>query len=110
SVLTADPSTCSALALRNWISGNLTPAATCPRSKPYVAPLAAFPGAHATRHDAASTKTLVTQTLREAEAVWLATSGLSGSKARLPGLRGGTWSRHATASRSAVTASHLASP
>jgi pimeloyl-ACP methyl ester carboxylesterase len=72
SVVTADPSFCAGFAVRDWIASQTVPAATCPRPKFLVAPLAAYPPASTPRHlGAKATFVLAAKTLREAEAAWL---------------------------------------
>ncbi len=72
SVVTADPSGCALLAVRNWILNATVPASTCARPKFIVAPLAPYPAATTPRHlGPAATYAIVSKTLREAEAGWL---------------------------------------
>jgi pimeloyl-ACP methyl ester carboxylesterase len=72
SVTTADPSFCADFAVRDWIASGTVPAATCPRPKFLVAPLAADPPASTPRHlSAKASFALAAKTLREAEAAWL---------------------------------------
>jgi pimeloyl-ACP methyl ester carboxylesterase len=97
SVLTMDTSLCSQIILRAWIERGSAPSRVCRREQPYVAPLAAFPHAPAKRLSPTQTRSVAAKTLREAEAAWLATAGLSGRKARLAGIHGGTLSGTGTA-------------
>jgi hypothetical protein len=97
SVLTMDTSLCSQIILRAWIESGSAPSRVCRREQPYVAPLAAFPHAPAKRLSPTQTRSVAAKTLREAEAAWLATAGLSGRKARLAGIHGGTLSGTGTA-------------
>ena len=89
SVLGADPSGCSQLAVRNWILTGAVPPAACPRPKPIVTVVPAYPAAAVKVETVAQTLQVVAKTLREAQAVWLMTDGLSGSSAAVPGLAGG---------------------
>jgi pimeloyl-ACP methyl ester carboxylesterase len=88
-VLSMDPSGCAQLILHGWIKDGRLPPAACNRVKPYIAPLAAFPSPSAKRLTAAQTRTVATKTLHDAEAAWLATAGLSGTKTTITGLYGG---------------------
>jgi pimeloyl-ACP methyl ester carboxylesterase len=93
STVTADPSGCALNAVRTWMLGGSVPA-TCPGQKPLTLPVSALPapGAAHPRHPASprATYTIATETLQDAEALWLMTSGLSGVSTRLPGLYGGS--------------------
>jgi pimeloyl-ACP methyl ester carboxylesterase len=83
SALLEDPSGCALNAVRTWILGG-TPPSSCPRKPAFVAPLAAFPAAKVTGKDGpATTYSIATKTVREAEAAWyLATNnGSTGSVA-----------------------------
>ena len=76
SVVTADPSGCALLAVRNWILNATVPASTCARPKFIVAPLASYPPATTPRHlGPAATYAIASKTLREAEASWLLVDG-----------------------------------
>ncbi len=92
STVTADFSLCAARAVRTWITGGATPSA-CPRSKPLVldVPGLPAPGQAKPKHPASPAKTyqLVGKTIREVQAAWLMTIGLSGSAAPVPGVFGG---------------------
>ena len=89
SVLSSDTSLCSQLALRDWLRTDQAPAVSCPRAKPLVAPLAAFPGPSRTRLDPGETRAAAAKTVQEAEAAWLASAGASGDRASLRGIYGG---------------------
>jgi hypothetical protein len=72
------------------------PAGTCARPKPLVTDVPALPVLPARPgHPASPARTLaiVKATLKEAEAAWLMTTGLTGSKTPVPGIYGGllTW-------------------
>jgi pimeloyl-ACP methyl ester carboxylesterase len=92
STVTADFSLCAARSVRAWITGGAVPSA-CPRSKPLVldVPGLPAPGQTKPKHPASPAKTyqLVGKTVREVEAAWLMTIGLSGSTAPVPGVFGG---------------------
>jgi pimeloyl-ACP methyl ester carboxylesterase len=91
STLTADFSGCAVAAVHTWMTGGVPPT-ECPRSQPLVAPVPALPGLAATPHRAvspAATLAIVTASLKEAEAAWLMTDGLSGSNTAVPGVYGG---------------------
>jgi pimeloyl-ACP methyl ester carboxylesterase len=91
STLTADYSGCAVAAVRTWMSDGVPPTA-CPRPRPLVAPVPALPVLPVrSRHALSPARTLavVTATLKEAEAAWLMTDGLSGSNAPLSGIYGG---------------------
>lgn len=92
SVVTADPSGCADLAVRSWMQGGVVPA-SCPRTKPLVAPVPALPApgpVHPKQPAGAlQTYSIASKTIREVEAVWLMTAGLSGSSAPISGLYGG---------------------
>ncbi len=93
STVTADPSGCAANAVRTWMLGGVPPAA-CPRQAPLVLPVTALPPAgSAPSKRAASprvTFTTARETIQEAQALWLMTSGLAGDTEVLPGIFGGT--------------------
>jgi pimeloyl-ACP methyl ester carboxylesterase len=92
STVTADFSACAARAVHTWMTGGVVPA-SCPRSKPLVVDVPALPApgpakpAHA--ESAKQTLNVVSKSLREAEAAWLMTVGLSGTSDRIPGVFGG---------------------
>jgi pimeloyl-ACP methyl ester carboxylesterase len=92
STVTADFSLCAARAVRSWITAGTVPA-TCPRAKPLVldVPGLPAPGQAKPAHRASPAKTyqIVTKTIREVQAAWLMTIGLSGSAAPVPGIFGG---------------------
>ncbi len=84
SVLSADPSYCAALAVREWML-NKNFSTTCPRAKSLIAPVAGLTGfTKAAKLTPKQTLDAVRLTLGEAEATLL----LTGSVA--PGLAGGT--------------------
>jgi hypothetical protein len=91
STLTADYSGCAEQAVHTWMTGGV-PASTCARPKPLVTDVPALPVLPTKpRHPATPSRTLaiVTATLKEAEAAWLMTIGLSGSKTPVPGIYAG---------------------
>ena len=93
SVVTADPSACAAFAVRDWILGKPVPA-ECPRPKPYLDPVPAFPpvrsDAQKTLQTAPQTLVTASKTLREAQGIWLMTLGGAGrSSGSVAGLYGG---------------------
>jgi hypothetical protein len=92
STVNADFSACAARAVRSWMTGGAVPA-SCARPKALVVPVPALPapGAAHPAHPAGPAKTLaiVTKTVREAEATWLMTAGLTGSAEPIPGVYGG---------------------
>jgi pimeloyl-ACP methyl ester carboxylesterase len=89
SVLTTDPSGCAAVAVIEWLSGS-TPQARCPRAKPYIATVPAYP-THLPAHlDARQTLAVAERTLQDAEAIWFLAAGSGGMSATEPGLDGGT--------------------
>ncbi len=87
SVLGADPSFCAARAVRQWILG--APFSDqCARPRPMVEPIGAYPAATGTKAvGAVATLEIATKTVRDAQALWLTTSGGPG-EARA-GLYGG---------------------
>jgi hypothetical protein len=89
SVLSMDTSLCSQLDLRDWIEAGATPRQTCPRTKPFVQPVPAFRSPSAARLTPPQTRAAVTATLRDAEAIWLSTAGLSGTSASVTGIYSG---------------------
>ena len=91
STLTADYSGCAELAVHTWMTGGV-PAATCARPKPLVADVPALPALPAKPHrpvSATRTLAIVSATLKEAEAAWLMTIGLTGSTTPVGGIYGG---------------------
>ena len=92
STVTADPSGCAVNEVRTWMLGGSIPA-SCPATKPLVMPIATMPApgsAHPARPlSAAATYPLAAQTIHDAEAMWLLTSGESGTPAKVAGLYGG---------------------
>jgi pimeloyl-ACP methyl ester carboxylesterase len=91
STLTADFSGCAVAAVHTWMTGGVPPS-ECPRSQPLVAPVPALPvlPARPRRVSPAATLAIVTATLKEAEAAWLMTDGLTGTSTAVPGIYGGT--------------------
>jgi pimeloyl-ACP methyl ester carboxylesterase len=92
STVTADFTGCAARAVRSWMTGGVVPSA-CTRSKPLVldVPGLPAPGRAKPAHPAGPAKTFetVNKTVREVQAAWLMTAGLSGSGAAVPGVFGG---------------------
>jgi pimeloyl-ACP methyl ester carboxylesterase len=91
STLTADYSGCAEVAVHTWMTGG-TPSSTCARPKPLVTDVPALPVLPARpRHPVSPARTLavVAATLKEAEAAWLMTVGLTGSAKPVPGIYGG---------------------
>jgi hypothetical protein len=91
STVTADYSGCAAKAVHTWMAGGAPPS-DCPRSKPLVAPVPTLPVLPARSRRPASpaaTLAIVSATLKEAEAAWLMTSGVTGSTTPVPGIYGG---------------------
>jgi pimeloyl-ACP methyl ester carboxylesterase len=88
----SDFSGCAFNAVRAWMTNAAVPA-SCPRPKALVAPVPSLPppGQAKPKRPAgpAVTYTIVSKTVREAEAAWLMTAGLSGSAERVPALYGG---------------------
>lgn len=100
STLTADYSGCAELAVHTWMTGG-TPASTCARPKPLVTDVPALPVLPAKpRHPASPARTLavVNATLKEAEAAWLMTIGLTGSQTPVPGIYAGRLSFNSASS------------
>ena len=102
SVTTADPSGCAANAVRAWFQGGTVPPASCPRGKPIVPNVPAFPAANAKAHlGPLATYAVASKTLREAEAAWVmgSNSPLAGVYAGklVPGRRSFTLVRYAIA-------------
>ena len=85
STVTADPSGCALQAVRLWMTGG-SPASQCPRSAPLLRPIPALPAPTVPKRpwSAASTYTIASKTIAEAEASWL----LAPSPV-VPGLYGG---------------------
>ena len=100
STVTADFSLCAARSVRAWVTGGVVPSA-CPRSKPLVLDVPGLPppGQAKPAHPAGPAKTfqIVGKTLREVQAAWLMTVGLSGSSAPVPGVFGGYFRATASA-------------
>ena len=92
SAVTADFSACAARAVHSWMTNAAVPA-TCARPKALVVPVPGLPapGPAKPKRPAgpAATFAIVSKTIREAEAAWLMTAGLSGSADRVPALYGG---------------------
>jgi|SRR5471032_1525039 len=92
STVNADFSGCAAQAVHSWMTGGTVPA-QCARPKALVVPVPALPAPGSARpgHPATPGKTLAiaTKTVREAEAAWLMTGGVSGSTAPVAGIFGG---------------------
>ena len=89
SVLTTDPSGCSATAVIGWMTGSALPA-HCPRAKPYVATVAAYP-THLPAHlGAPQTAAVAERTLQDAEAIWLLAVDSGTASVVEPGLDGGS--------------------
>src|SRR5436190_8118329 len=88
----ADPSGCAARAVHDWLNGGTVPQ-QCARPKALVAPVPALPapGPARSKHAAGPAQTfkIAVKTVREAEAVWLMTAGLSGESLAVPGIFGG---------------------
>ena len=87
SVTTADPSFCAAQGVRAWILSGTAPSA-CPRPKPIVATVPAFPAAGPASptgpRSPLATYAIASAAVRDAEALWLMSS-----PAPAPGLYGG---------------------
>ncbi|HET7568070.1 MAG TPA: alpha/beta fold hydrolase [Gaiellaceae bacterium] len=90
SVLTSDVSLCAQFAVHDWVADGAAPPERCARGAPLVAPLAAFPAPGKKRLAAKETLDVARRTVGEAEAAWLASSGLTGSRATIRGLYGGS--------------------
>jgi pimeloyl-ACP methyl ester carboxylesterase len=90
STLTADFSGCAMAAVHTWMTGGVPPS-ECPRSQPLVATVPALPVLPARPRRVSPTATLavVTATLKEAEAAWLMTDGLTGTNTPVAGIYGG---------------------
>ncbi len=91
STVTADPSFCAPLAVRDWMLGKTV--ADCPRSKPFLEPAPAFAPVLSTKPQpvktASQTLAAVSATVREAQAMWLMNFG-SGEGGGVAGLYGGS--------------------
>jgi len=90
STLTADFSGCAVNAVHTWMTGGVPPT-ECPRSQPIVSTVPALPVLPSRPHrvSPAATLAVVTATLKEAEAAWLMTDGLTGASTAVPGIYGG---------------------
>ena len=90
STVTADFSGCAVAGVHTWMTGGVPPT-VCPRPNPLVAPVPALPvlPARPRRVSPAATLRIVTATLKEAEAAWLMTDGLSGTDTPVAGIYGG---------------------
>jgi hypothetical protein len=91
STVTADYSGCAAKAVHTWMTGGVPPS-ECPRTQALIAPVPALPVLPARPRRPASpaaTLSIVTATLKEAEAAWLMTDGLTGSNTPVRGIYGG---------------------
>jgi hypothetical protein len=92
STVTADFSACAARAVRTWMTGGVVPA-SCARPKALVAPVPALPAPGSAKPaqpaSPAKTYSVVTRTVREVEAAWLMTAGISGGSQAIPGIFGG---------------------
>jgi hypothetical protein len=86
STVTADPSGCALQSVRTWMLGGPI-AAQCPRSAPFLAPIAALPAPALPKRtrSAPVTYSIAARTISEAEAAWL-----MGAKPVIPGVYGGT--------------------
>lgn len=95
STTTADPSGCALNAVRSWIQGGVPPT-SCPVTPPLVVPVPAVPvpgAVHPVRSATArATYAEVNDTIHDALALWLMTSGESGQSAKIAGIYGGTLS------------------
>jgi hypothetical protein len=100
SVLGADPSFCSARAVRSWILG--TAFGDCARPAPFLRPISAYPAAKRTRvATPRETLALARKTIEEAQAIWLmavsngsSVAGLYGGKVTGSGDREFTLTRY----------------
>jgi hypothetical protein len=87
SVLGADPSFCAARALRSWMQG-ASFSDRCARPRPLLAPIGPYPTAAGTKPvGAPATLSVAAATVRDAQALWLTTSGSPGE--RRAGIYGG---------------------
>jgi len=89
SALTMDPSGCSQRVVLHWMYG-ATPPASCPRAKPLVTTVPAYPTHSPARLDAGATRSLAGLTLHDAEAIWLLAAGSGSGGLTAPGLDGGS--------------------
>jgi pimeloyl-ACP methyl ester carboxylesterase len=103
SVLGADPSFCSARAVRSWILGEGF--GDCARPKPFLNPIPAYPSAKRTRvASPRQTLAAASRTIREAEALWLMGVGPGDRVAGLySGRIVGTGDREFTLQRYSIT-------
>jgi pimeloyl-ACP methyl ester carboxylesterase len=86
SVLGADPSFCSARAVRSWILGQAF--GDCARPSPFLRPISAYPAAkRARRATPRETLVIARKTIEDAQAIWLMAIGGEGSQ--VAGLYGG---------------------
>jgi pimeloyl-ACP methyl ester carboxylesterase len=88
STVTADFSGCAEKAVHTWMTGGVPPT-VCARTKALVAPVPALPVSRSRTASPTETLVIVRKTLAEAQAVWLMTAGLGGSKDPVPGVFGG---------------------
>lgn len=88
SVLGADPSGCSQAATRSWMLGGPVPA-TCDRPTPIVPDASAYPAPLRKAAGPRATLAIVGATIRDSEAIWLMTAGLSADSTPVPGIFGG---------------------
>ncbi len=88
SVLGVDISGCSQQAVHTWMVGGQVPA-RCARPPALVADVPAYPAPLKRPATPAQTLAIATKTYREAQALWLMTSGLTGRSATVSGLYGG---------------------
>jgi len=93
SVLTMDPSGCSQRAVLHWMFG-ATPPASCPRARPLVTTVPAYPTHSPARLDLRATRSLAERTLHDAEAIWLLAAGSSSTGLTAPGIGGGGIDAH----------------
>ena len=95
--VSADNSFCALRAVRSWVTGGTVPA-TCQRPSFYVLPAPAYPSVAVPARAASPRATFVLagKTIREAEAMWLATG--FGSGAPVAGLFAGRLTPGATTS------------
>jgi hypothetical protein len=92
STVTADVSGCAIQSVRAWIQGGAVPAA-CPAEKPFVLPVSNLPAPGKAKPKKAAaaraTYAIAVQTIHDAEAMWLLTSGESGQAQSVAGVYGG---------------------
>jgi hypothetical protein len=84
-----DPSLCSQAALRKWLLAGTVPKSTCARAKAFIQPVPAFIATPTKPLTPQQTRAVATNTLHEAEAIWFASTGLSGASASLAGIYNG---------------------